>query len=546
MTTRAMALGSEPADLEQADHAPVEPVPVEPAAVGHAATEAGALLPEAVERVLAHHQRYLELLAIAEAHAAGRRGEEALRAAQQAAGWAWFQHAGVHASPRLEAVVAGLTPSGVRWRPRPSRRPAVLHVLSQAYQTGGHTRWSDRIIRADPGRTHSVLLTSQGQGPVPAWLRASVEASGGRLVVLPAGTSTARVREVARAAAGFDLVVANLHPNDAAGVAALADPRIRPPVATLNHADHTFWLGMGAADLLVDFRGTGQELAVRRRGADRDRSAVLPLPVEIPALAARDDPRRARIREAMGIGPDEVVLLTAGSAWKLDPQGLLGTPSFPEVLAPLVAEDPRLRLFALGPRPDGPWAAAARLTGARMQALGTRTDYGDFTLATDLYLDTFPMGSLYSLLEPAALGVPGVSLAQWPQDAAVLMVDAPGLDGIRPIARDRAAYEALVRGLVADPAARGELGGRLRDAIGAAHAGSGWLEAWDAIVGQAATARDAVLSTPPRLDPALDTPATDLLARGLAWIPERVAPPPERVTVHLPFAAASGRTPSPG
>ena len=513
------------------------------------AIDAGEGLPDAAARVLAHHRRYLELLGIAEGHAAAHRTEEALRAAQQAAGWAWLQHAGIHASPRLERLVRGLAPAGEPWRQparrrpdrRPPRRPAVLHVLSQAYPTGGHTRWSDRIIRADPARAHSVLLTSQGALPVPAWLARSVAASGGRLEVLPPGSLAARVRAVAQAAGGADLVLANHHPNDVAAVAALADPRRRPPVATLNHADHAFWLGMGATDLLVDFRRTGQDLALRRRGADGERCALLPLPVDIPERAAHEDPNRARVRDAMGIGRDEIVLLTAGSGWKFDPGGLLGAPSFPSVLAPIVAADPRLRLFALGPRPEGPWAEAARATGGRIQALGTRTDYADFTLAADLYLDPFPMGSLYSLLEPAALGVAAVSLAQWPATAAVLMADAPGLDGVRPVAPDREAFEDLVRGLVDDAAARHGLGARLRASVAGAHAGEGWLAAFDAIATGATAARDRVIASPPGLDPGLDEPVTDLLARGLAWIPERVPPPPERVTVHLPLGGGASR-----
>ena len=495
-------------------------------------------LPAAVERIRAHHDRFLELLGQAERLAMVGRGEDALGGAQQAAGWAWLRHAGLHASPRLESLVRGLAPAGHPWRPRARRRSSVLHVLTQAYPTGGHTRWSDRIIRADRARSHSVLLTAQGRLPVPPWLRASVEASGGRLHLLADGPMGARAAAIARLAADVDLVLANIHPNDAAAVAGLAGPARRAPVATLNHADHAFWLGMSAADLLVGFRGAGEALAVRRRGADADRCAILPLPVDAPGRPALDDPRRSRIREAMGIGADEIVLLSAGSPWKFDPGHFRGEPSFPEVLAPIVAADPRLRLYVLGPRPDGEWAAAARATDARMRALGTRTDYTDYQLAADLYLDPFPFGSLYSLLEPGSLGIPGVGLAQWPSEAAVLMVDAPGLDGVHRVARGRDEYEALVRGLVDDEQARRDLGGRLRDGILRSHAGEAWLAAFDAIVERAPAAREAALASPRAPDATLDEPAMDLLARGLAWIPESVPPPSERVTLHLPVARA--------
>lgn len=496
------------------------------------------VLPEAVDRIRANHARYLELLGRAERAAAAGPGEEAFRGAAQAAGWAWLHHAGIHASPRLEALVRGLAPAARPWAPPGRHRPLVLHVLTQAYPTGGHTRWSDRIIRADPARTHAVLLTDQGGRPVPAWLRASVEGSGGSVTVLPSMALAARAAAVAAAAAEADLVLANLHPNDVASAAGLADPAGRAPVVTLNHADHTFWVGMAAADLLASFRGTGRDLAVGRRGALAGRCAILPLPVDVPVRPAREDPRRERTREAMGIAPDEVVLLSAGSAWKFDPAGLRGEPSFPDIVAPLVAADPRLRAVVLGPRTDPMWAAAARATDGRLLALGTRTDYLDYQLAADVYLDPFPMGSLYSLLEPGSLGIPAVALAQWPDEAAVLMVDSPGIDGIRPVAGDRDAYAGLVRGLVDDPAARHALGDRLRAGIAGAQAGEAWRAAFDAVVAGAAQARQLALAGPPApalVDASLDEPSTGVLARGLAWIPEAVPPPPERVTLHLPL-----------
>src|SRR5258706_3728402 len=210
---------------------------------------------------------------------------DAADAAAADAGSAWMRHAGIHASPRLERVLRSIAPAGPVWRPRPRAsgdRERVLHVLTQAYVTGGHTRWSDRIIRADRGRTHSVVLVAQGKAPIPEWLRRSVVESGGMLDVLPPGGVLERAAALRRRAGEADIVLANIHPNDVASVLALGDARARPPVAALNHADHTFWLGASAWDLLVDFRASGRRLASRRRGLTADRGAILPLPVDQP------------------------------------------------------------------------------------------------------------------------------------------------------------------------------------------------------------------------------------------------------------------------
>jgi hypothetical protein len=491
--------------------------------------------PTADTTIRANHAAFAELVGLAERLARGRRPAEAADAAGAAAGSAWMRHAGIHASPRLERLVRTIAPAGPTWR-QPLRatgdRPHVLHVLTQAYPTGGHTRWSDRIIRADRGRRHSVVLVAQGQAPIPGWLRRSVGVSGGTLDVLPAGGILQRAAALGRVVRETDLVLANIHPNDVASVLALADPRVRPPVAALNHADHTFWLGASAWDMLVDFRASGRRLAIRRRGADPSREAILPLPVDPPRTAVS----RADARRLLGIGPDEIVLLSAGSAWKFDPLELRGEPTFPEVLAPIVAADPRLRCFVLGPLNVGRWADAARATDARLLALGTRTDYELYQQAADIYLDPFPMGSGYSLLEPGSRGVPLLTLDQWPTSAEVLTVDSPGLGDERILVRDRDSYEASLRGLIDDRTARAVRGGRGAEQILAAHAGPGWQTALDALIGALPDAREAHLAAPIRLPAVLDEPVFDDLSRGLATILERTPPMPDRVVTHLPLA----------
>ena len=485
-------------------------------------------------KISVNHEAFVELVDLAEQLDRRRRPSEAAAAAAAAAGSAWMRHTGIHASPRLERVLRSIAPAGPVWRPRPratADRVRVLHVLTQAYVTGGHTRWSDRVIRADGGRAHSVILVAQGKAPIPEWLRRSVVESGGTLDVLPDGGVLERAAALRRRAAEADVVLANIHPNDVASVLALGDARTRPPVAALNHADHTFWLGALAWDLLVDFRESGRRLAVQRRGLTPARGAILPLPVDPPrATVSRADARRL-----LGIGPDQVMLLSAGSGWKFDPLELRGEPTFPEVLAPIVAADPRLRLFVLGPANHGRWADAARATDGRMLALGTRTDYELYQQAADIYLDPFPMGSGYSLLEPGSRGVPLLTFDQWPGAAEVLTVDSPGLGDGRILVRDREAYEAALLGLIDDRAAREARGAQTAGEILDAHSGPAWQATLDGVIEAAPAAREAHLAAPIRLPSELDQPVFDDLTRALATILERTPPVPERVVTHLPL-----------
>jgi len=488
-------------------------------------------------RLTDHHRQFAERLDVAERLAGSGQQEAAVRAAADAAASAWLKHPGVHASPRLERLLKSLAPRSERTSPRASpsraRRQRVLHVLSQIYSTGGHTRLTERMIRADPARIHSVALTAQNDQPIPAWFERSVTDVGGQIHVFRSGGLIGRsvaLRELANRAG---LVVANVHPPDVVPLLAFADPRDRPPLAALNTADHCFWLGASAWDLLVNMRRSGEDLALRRRGVQASRSTILALPLaDVRRTVNREDARLA-----LGVRPDEIVLISAGADWKFDPHEMRGEPTFPEVLTPIVQRDSRLRLFVLGPINDGRWAEASRRTDGRLLALGTRTDYDLYQQAADIYLDPFPLGSLYSLLEPGRLGVPILSFRQWPADAGALVIDLPGLGDGPIVATTRDEYEAALLAMVSDPAAREARGRRTADQILAAHAGSRWQGALAEVLAALPAAREAHLAESPDLPAELDIPAFSTLDRGLVTIVPGGSAIPERVVSHVPLAA---------
>src|SRR6476660_7431585 len=87
--------------------------------------------------------------ALAEQASRVARPASAAALVQAAAEFAWFNHTGWYASLQLEATVRRLAqdlPVVARRRPG---RPATLHVLTQAYQTGGSTQavacWTEAV-----------------------------------------------------------------------------------------------------------------------------------------------------------------------------------------------------------------------------------------------------------------------------------------------------------------------------------------------------------------------------------------------------------------
>lgn len=426
---------------------------------------------------------------------AGRPGAAAAHA-QIAATFAWLNHTGRFASDALEALLgrlaAGLpaTPPAARPRPGPgsgtgpgtgtASRHRVLHVMTEAYATGGHTQTVARWLAQDTSRSHRVVLTRQGRAAVPGKL-ADVLRDPRHLVRLDArpGDLLARAARLRRIAATADTVILHVHPDDVVPVVALAAAGL-PPVVLVNHADHVFWVGTSVTTVLLNLRASGQELAIARRGVEAGRCAQLARPLSLT-------PRRhtrAGAKAALGLPPDCVLLTTAAAASKYDP---LTPPGFLDLLVPVVERRPGVFLLAAGPSPDGAWAAAARRTGGRVRALGRLPDVTTLHEASDVYVDSYPFASLTSLLEATGFGTPAVTYRGHPPECLVLGADSPGLEEHLVTPGDPAALDRAIGRLVADEAFRLALGERTRAAVLDAHAVDAWRAGADRLHALAAS-----------------------------------------------------------
>jgi hypothetical protein len=276
----------------------------------------------------------------------------------------------------------------------------------------------------------------------------------------PMLTRARLLRELAYAEA--DVVVLHVHPHDVLPNVAFGIPG-GPPVVYVNHADHEFWVGGAVADLVLDIRESGQEWT--RINRDIPRTEILPIPLEEdPLLLAGADKiqaLRGEVRKTFGIGADDFLFLTIGSARKYEPMHGL---SFLEAAEEILQRCPNAKLLAVGPRPTGEWQAVSQRTGGRLLAIGNQSDLGRFHAAADLYLEGMPAGSLTALLEvclgglacvraPAQVRPPhasdGSALAPVPQPAGVAEYVEEAV-GLAQAASQRLERTKLLQQLVRD------------------------------------------------------------------------------------------------
>jgi hypothetical protein len=235
----------------------------------------------------------------------------------------------------------------------------------------------------------------------------------------------------------------------------------------VNHADHVFWLGAGVADVVACIRDSGLALATQRRSLDASRCVLLPVPLQPPTRVRTP----AVAKAALGLAEETTVLLTVAQDYKyrrVDGAGFL------DLILPTVEEHRKAVVIVVGPDAVGEWRAVEERTGGRVRAVGTKDDPALFYEAADVYIDSYPVSSITSLLEAASFGVPVVGLRPTGGEDALLSADDPALAGHLIAATTPAAVGAALGRLLADRRLREELGRRAAAAVRSVHTGEGW------------------------------------------------------------------------
>lgn len=421
----------------------------------------------------------------------------AIRGAAIAARFAHGAHCGRFASAPLERMLLDIGSRRVGCAAGPPRPAAetgrVLHVLTETYAVGGHTRLTQRWIELDGTRRHSLFLTGP-MNDVTAGLARAAVASGGT-VAMTGGVEPplVRARALRTAAAGADLVVLHAHPFDPVPVLAFAEPDGRPPVVLMNHTDHAFWLGVGVADAVADFRPSGAAVTTGRRGVASTRSRLLPVP-----LPVTPPPDRRAARRRMGVDERRPLLASVAAAYKFAP---VLDPTFPQLAAHALGAVPDAVLAVLGPEMDERWKAAAAAVDGRLWALGFNPDAGTLLEAADVYVDSWPCSSATAVLEAGLQELPIVTLRPEGDVQGLLAADMTSVDGLLVTCADPDEHATAIAELLADPQRRRRLGAETRERILAEHTGAGWYAAMEELV---VAARDQGPAGPP--DDVADAP----------------------------------------
>lgn len=394
--------------------------------------------------------------------------------------YAWMNHTGHYASPTLENTLLEIGRQTVPVAPKSKRpkkaRPSVLHVMTQAYAIGGHSRVVWRWMEQDDTRSHSLALTRTGAA-VPQELVQQVGKSGGTITELT-GSHLARATALRELATGADFIVLHTHSYDVLPLLAFANPLGLPPVILFNQANHLFWYGAQVANVITSFDETCLNSAVRERGIPRTHQALLPLPLtSTPRSLSRPE-----AKQKLGLPADSTFMLTIASDYKFHP--LPDEPGFLDHHLPFVQNNPNVHHWVIGVEPSPYWSAATLATHGRFRIFPPTRDIAIHQQAADIYLDSYPVGSPTSLLESALYETPPVSLRM---GSSELRTSDPALTEAWQQPADTTALKKYLGNLLGNPSDRLLKGRQTAAAIRSHHEGPRWQKSLEDIYKKAAS-----------------------------------------------------------
>jgi hypothetical protein len=276
-------------------------------------------------------------------------------------------------------------------------KPRTLHVVSELYLVGGHTRALAKWIQMDATSIHAIVLTRH-HWAIPEFLARFNLRQGVHLTRLIAEDPLeVRAQNLAALARQHDRVILHTHPDDLIPVLAFAQPG-GCPVAMFNHAHFAFNLGGSVADLIINTFGYFQNISRQSRFARE--TAVLPaLPGIFPFETGLVD--KAAARASLGLSPTGLVAMTIATEYYFKPSH--GYDFFAS-MGRLLARNPDLTVLVVGVAASSPLVPAALLGNDRIHFLGNVVDPRPFYRAADVSLESFPMPSLGALIESVVYG----------------------------------------------------------------------------------------------------------------------------------------------
>ena len=333
-----------------------------------------------------------------------KNAEQQFSLACYAAAFATFHNTGYFTSDVLENFFTRYAQSlhtdltGIS--PRPN---SFLHVLTEGYETGGHTRVVERWLNYSPQtQVHSVVILNPRSWISLKTLQRHVHEHNGEYIKLKRhDTLQQRALQLRKLAMHYQYIILHTHMHDPMATLAFGTNEFTRPVFFYNHASHLFWLGKNIADSVLDLCAN-DPLTIHTRGIQAPFFLGVP---SMPFSFIQKD--KTALRKQLHIPANKKIIISAGS----EPKYMsIGPDSFLRLIKPLLDKD--TLVYLIGIPNKGKWKQIYHRSNKQIIPLGYinfNQGYLDYIACADLFVDSYPCEGGTTCIDAITVQVPVLS-----------------------------------------------------------------------------------------------------------------------------------------
>lgn len=335
-----------------------------------------------------------------------------LKLAKVATEYALNHNTGCFFSPSIEKFYCELGNSfktdltGIIYTPN-----SFLHVMTQGYLSGGHTRVVERWIeQSEEYQKQSVIFTIGQEYSLPR-LEKAVNGKGEIFVIDKNLKLKEKVDYLRNVASKYEFIVLHTHMNDPLPLIAFSCENFERPILFYNHASHQFWLGKCIADLVLDIE---ENDIVTSKYRDVTNNVFLGVPTNTE-VHNKSKNEVTSIRKKLMLPLDKNIIMTAGGDAKYHP--ICGF-SYRDLLLKL--NNGKNFFVVIGVNPESRfWREIKRLISSNI-IIKKPIQFGqiflDYMRAADLFLDSYPFCGGTVVIDAISVGTISLSLrSAYPQ-----------------------------------------------------------------------------------------------------------------------------------
>lgn len=191
---------------------------------------------------------------------------------------------------------------------------STLHIMTEAYLSGGHTRVVERWIESsDKTEKHCIIFTSSNTEVMPEALIQNVKNRNGEIIEVDSNLDILqKAQNLADYASKFEHIILHIHPFDYIPIIAFGSNSFKRPIYFYNHADHLPWFGLSIIDCLLEIRTYGKKITKLKRNYDN--SIVL----GIPTVINKNNPYIENNNMDKSYLKNKKVILSYGNSYKFN------------------------------------------------------------------------------------------------------------------------------------------------------------------------------------------------------------------------------------